>query len=125
RHLHRHHLRPALLRRRRAPQEAARRRRAGLARPGGQMRVSLLKTFLPALLLAGCTTVGPDYKRPAIALPAQFPESSEQKETTPIDARWWSLYGDRTLDELVASAQKSNADLRLAAARVSEAEAVL
>jgi len=76
-----------------------------------------------AILAAGCTTVGPDYKRPAIELPAQFPAGD------PADARlapsWWTLYRDATLDELVAAAQKNNADVRLAAARVREAEAVL
>ena len=74
------------------------------------------------LVLGACTTVGPDYKRPAIELPAQYPVAST--ETSSLPPAWWTLYADKTLDELVASAQKSNADLRLAVARVQEAEAV-
>jgi len=83
------------------------------------MRKSLL-----VLLLAGCTTVGPDYKRPEMPLPAEFPPKGP--ETGPaVAADWWTLYGDPTLNELVASAHKNNADLRLAAAQVQEAEAVM
>jgi multidrug efflux system outer membrane protein len=77
-----------------------------------------------ALLLGACTTLGPDYKRPAVELPAQYPEAAPA-EGPALAADWWRLYSDATLDELVASAQKTNADLRLAAARVQEAEGVL
>jgi multidrug efflux system outer membrane protein len=42
-----------------------------------------------------------------------------------VPADWWTLYSDATLNDLVAAARKSNADLRLAAARVQEAEGVL
>jgi multidrug efflux system outer membrane protein len=74
-------------------------------------------------LLAGCTSVGPDYQRPEIPLPAQYPaEATATGPTVALD--WWVLYNDATLNELIASAQKSNADMRLAAARVQEAEAV-
>jgi multidrug efflux system outer membrane protein len=76
-----------------------------------------------ALLVAGCTTVGPDYRRPPVELPAQFPagDAAEAK----LAANWWTLYRDATLDQLVAAAQKNNADVRLAAARVREAEGVM
>ncbi len=76
-----------------------------------------------ALLVAGCTTVGPDYQRPSVELPAQFPagDAAEAK----LAGNWWTLYGDATLDQLVAAAQKNNADVRLAAARVREAEGVM
>ena len=73
--------------------------------------------------LAACT-LGPDYKRPEMALPAQYTEPSPA-EGPAVAPDWWRLYSDATLDDLVASAQKSNADLRLAAARVQEAEGVL
>jgi multidrug efflux system outer membrane protein len=77
-----------------------------------------------ALALAGCATVGPDYQRPQIELPAQYPGLS-QKGEAPAPAEWWKLYADPTLEELVASAREKNADIRFAAARVREAEAVL
>lgn len=81
------------------------------------------KAFL-VLLLAGCTTVGPDYKRPDMPLPAEFPAPSAQGQPT-IQQDWWTLYGDPTLNELVASAHANNADLRVAAAQVLEAEAIM
>ena len=81
------------------------------------------KTFF-VLLLAGCTTVGPDYKRPEMPLPEQFPRKGSE-EGASVASDWWTLYSDATLNELVASARSNNADLRVAAAQVQEAEAVM
>src|SRR5207248_6593919 len=78
----------------------------------------------PAMRVGASTTLGPDYKRPAIALPAQYTEPSPAEGPT-VAPDWWRLYSDATLDDLVASGQKTNADVRLAAARVQEAEGVL
>jgi multidrug efflux system outer membrane protein len=77
-----------------------------------------------ALLLPACTMLGPDYRRPAQALPDTFVPAGAPGEPQ-LAADWWTLYGDAALDELVAAAQKNNADLRLAAARVEEAEGAL
>jgi multidrug efflux system outer membrane protein len=81
------------------------------------MRYALL-----AAVLAGCTTVGPDYERPEVQLPEKF---VQDQPGTPVSPDWWTLYGDPTLTELVAATRKGNVDLRLAAARVREAEALL
>jgi len=78
-----------------------------------------------ALLVAGCTTVGPDYERPEVALPEEFVLKVSSEERQEIQEAWWTLYSDPLLEELVSTAQKNNADLRLAAARVLEAEAQL
>jgi multidrug efflux system outer membrane protein len=84
-----------------------------------------LKKLLPLLLLAGCIKVGPDYTRPdVVPLPAAYPAESAPGDAV-IPADWWLLYSDATLNDLVASTRKANADIRLAAARVQEAEAVL
>ncbi|HEY8251149.1 MAG TPA: efflux transporter outer membrane subunit [Burkholderiales bacterium] len=83
-----------------------------------------MRSVFLVLVLAGCTTVGPDYKRPEMPLPAEFP--TQTAETGPsVALDWWRLYGDATLDELVASVHSNNADLRIAAAQVEEAEAVM
>ena len=80
---------------------------------------------LAALALAGCIKVGPDYTRPeVVALPAEYPTAVAPGEAV-VPADWWTIYSDATLNDLVASARKANADVRLAAARVQEAEAVL
>ena len=78
-----------------------------------------------ALAAAGCAMVGPDYKRPATGLPAAYGEASGTDARMPVPAQWWMLYGDPTLDELVRSGLERNADVRLAVARVEEAQAVL
>jgi multidrug efflux system outer membrane protein len=83
-----------------------------------------MRRFFLLLLAAGCTTVGPDYKRPAVELPSQYP-APVSEAAAPVSPDWWKLYGDATLDELVATSRKSNVDVRLAAARVREAEALL
>jgi multidrug efflux system outer membrane protein len=74
-----------------------------------------------AALLVGCTTVGPDYERPEMALPRAFPGDGAG-EAAPLAPEWWQSFGDASLDELVAAARAANSDLRLAAARVQEAE---
>jgi multidrug efflux system outer membrane protein len=87
-----------------------------------------MRRLLPLLLVAGCTTLGPDYKRPEVALPADYPEKLADAASAAegaVPANWWSLYQDAVLDELIASGQKSNADVRLAVARVQEAEGAL
>jgi len=74
------------------------------------------------LVLAGCAA-GPDYKRPDMPLPAAF-DGAAAEAAAPPPARWWQLYSDPLLDGLVGEALAANADLRLAAARVLEAEGV-
>jgi multidrug efflux system outer membrane protein len=84
-----------------------------------------MRRLVPVLLLAlgGCMTVGPDYKRPAMELPAAYPEAGD-KAAAEIPPGWWALYRDPLLNQLVGSAWERNADLRFAAARVQEAEAL-
>lgn len=76
------------------------------------------------LAAVGCTAVGPNHGRPATALPAAFPGQPEQAAPL-VPARWWALYGDPVLAPLVDEALARNADVRAAAARVDETEAVL
>ncbi len=86
-----------------------------------------MKRVLAVLLLAGCS-VGPKYERPEMPLPAQFPVAAQKVETPgepQIPADWWKLYNDPSLDALIASVRERNADLRIAAAQVEEAEAVM
>ena len=82
--------------------------------------------FVLAAALSGCAMIGPDYQRPAVNLPGAY----SQSESAPgaelrLPTDWWRLYKDQVLDGLVASGLKNNADLRIAAARIEEAEAVL
>ncbi|MEO8144963.1 MAG: efflux transporter outer membrane subunit [Betaproteobacteria bacterium] len=75
--------------------------------------------FASLLLLAGCATQ-PDYKRPAVELPAAWQESAAAR-----DGNWWRIYADPALEKLVEEALTRNTNLALATARVDEARALL
>jgi multidrug efflux system outer membrane protein len=87
------------------------------------MRSRLPAAAFLAALLAGCMTVGPDYKRPATDVPEQWPAMPAQGEAVP--ANWWLAYNDPVLNRLVDDALLNNLDLRQAIARVAEARAAL
>ena len=81
------------------------------------MTRQLLVTALAAAL-SGCM-VGPNYKRPPIAAPPQFRAGEQQPSQTSLgDVRWFNLFQDSTLHDLIAEAVKANYDIRIAAARV-------
>src|SRR6266851_2544530 len=80
--------------------------------------------LLAPLALAACM-VGPNYERPALGLPAAFGEPDVSGSAMALPQKWWMLYGDGTLNALVEAGLARNADIRLAAARVEEAEAAL
>lgn len=80
------------------------------------------------LALAGCA-VGPDYRRPDIALPGQFNEAKTLQDSASVSDSlvrndWWTLFNDPALDALIQQAMAGNADLLQAVARIEEAEAV-
>ena len=90
------------------------------------MTKSIFAAPCVALLLAGCAAAGPDYERPAMSLPGAYADApADIAPAAAISAEWWKLYGDERLDELVASALARNADMRIAVARIEEADANL
>jgi NodT family efflux transporter outer membrane factor (OMF) lipoprotein len=80
------------------------------------------------LALAACTTVGPNYKSPAPAAPAQTGFVGTASPAFTGDeppGRWWSLFRDPVLDGLIEQALAANTDLRVAAANLAQARALL
>jgi multidrug efflux system outer membrane protein len=78
------------------------------------------------MLLAGCGLAGPNYQRPPPGLPVSYPEpASGPAAPLAVPSDWWRLYRDATLDRLVSSGLEKNTDIRIAVARIEEAEAVL
>ena len=77
--------------------------------------------------LTACT-VGPDYERPKMDLPAQYtgetPVSATASTLQPSVMRrdWWALFNDPELDRLVNLALANNADLQMAVARIVQAQ---
>lgn len=99
-----------------------------------------------AVILTGCT-VGPNYKRPAVNVPAAYRQPSIDASTAPPatntpsatdaatrnqntaaslgDEKWWEVFQDKELQELIRTALKNNYDVRIAATRVLQAQAQL
>jgi multidrug efflux system outer membrane protein len=82
-----------------------------------------------ALLLSGCT-VGPNYKRPVVAVPPTYrgavPDETAQTDTAALgDQKWRDIFQDEQLRALIRIALQQNYDVRIAASRVLEANAQL
>jgi multidrug efflux system outer membrane protein len=82
-----------------------------------------------ALLLSGCT-VGPNYKRPTVAVPGSYrgtasAEAAQTQITALGHQKWWDIFQDEQLRTLIHTALNQNYDSRIAASRVLEAQAQL
>jgi NodT family efflux transporter outer membrane factor (OMF) lipoprotein len=77
------------------------------------------------LALAGGCSVGPDFKRPAVALPDRFRGSvpSDHAAASTGDLKWESLFHDDDLTRLIQSALADNFDLAVASERLLQARA--
>ena len=108
-------------------------------------RTALLSLlFFVTLGFTGCA-VGPNYKRPALSVPGTYrgtaPETAPTTEPSPSepakgpstypvpaslgDEKWWEVFRDQELQGLIRIALQNNYDVRIAAARVLEAQAQL
>jgi outer membrane protein, multidrug efflux system len=86
------------------------------------MRILLVLGLL-GLFFTGCT-VGPDYVRPGLDVPAAFiHEKGKAQETA--NTNWWKEFQDPVLDQLIAEALANNRDIKIAAANIEQAAAVL
>jgi multidrug efflux system outer membrane protein len=104
--------------------------------------------LVPVLGIVGFTgcTVGPNYKRPTMEVPGMYrgstddapenpdaklqpgqPEHARTEQATASlgDEKWWEVFQDPQLQSLIRKALKNNYDVRIAAARVFEAQAQL
>jgi multidrug efflux system outer membrane protein len=82
-----------------------------------------------ASALSGCT-VGPDYKRPRLDAPPENRRAASDTNTLSVrqslgDLGWWEMFEDPQLMSYLAEALTNSWDIRIAAARVLEAEANL
>ncbi|HZZ17702.1 MAG TPA: TolC family protein, partial [Candidatus Sulfotelmatobacter sp.] len=100
-----------------------------------KLRALLLGLSLTLLLSTGCA-VGPNYKRPSADVPGMYrgPSSSPQKQkedqqpAQPAaeslgDQKWWEVFQDKQLQDLIHTALQQNYDIRIAATRILEARA--
>ncbi len=109
----------------------------------------LIPFFFLILFTTACA-VGPNYRRPKVDVPGEYrgaslpdaapPQSGQQgsqpsgnpaqQASTPAeqslgDQKWWEVFQDPQLQELIRTALKQNYDVRIAAARIMEARAQL
>jgi outer membrane protein, multidrug efflux system len=81
------------------------------------------------VLVAGCA-VGPKYKKPVIDTPGGFrgenssPTSAASTESLGNE-KWWEVFDDPVLQQLIRTAFQQNYDVRIAASRVLQAQAQL
>ncbi|MBK4785611.1 MAG: efflux transporter outer membrane subunit [Pantoea sp. Pent] len=91
------------------------------------MKMMNIGALTAALLVAGCS-VGPDYQRPAMALPTHYKEAKGWTQATPQDAsrkgEWWTVYHDATLSSLLRQVSISNQNVASYAAQYREAQAL-
>ncbi len=100
--------------------------------------ISTKKTSLLITAILGGCTVGPDYHKPRMNVPASFsaattqPTATAQITTLPsapapgVDVtRWWESLNDAELNSLVDRAIAANPDLHIALNRLQEAREVV
>jgi multidrug efflux system outer membrane protein len=90
------------------------------------MKNTALLGILAVLVLESSCMMGPKYKRPTVEVPQEYrapaPEQAAQASSLGNE-QWWQVYQDPVLTQLIHTAIGQNYDVRIAAARVLEAQA--
>lgn len=77
-----------------------------------------------ALLAGACTTLTPDYERPAAPVPTSFPGVTADSEARAVaDIAWRDYFADPRLRELIELALANNRDLRISTLNIEQARA--
>jgi multidrug efflux system outer membrane protein len=91
------------------------------------VKTSIFVLVMTVGLLVGCT-VGPNYHRPSVQTPQAFRAPSPQpapEAASLADLRWFEVFKDEKLQDLIKTSLVDNYDLRDAVARVEAARANL
>src|SRR5437879_6190749 len=96
-------------------------------------RATEMRIFIALLGVAifgsGCT-VGLNYKKPTIPVPGTYrglpPEEAGKTDAASLgDQKWWEVFQDEQLRSLIRTALQQNYDVRIAGARILQAQAQL
>ncbi len=87
------------------------------------IRPSRLTLLLPALLLAGCVNLAPDYQQPQAPIPQQWPANGELGSAS-AQIGWQAFFLDARLKQVIEQTLANNRDLRVAALNVEKARAL-
>lgn len=104
--------------------------RQALAKPARRRPAFRPLAGLACAVLAACVS-GPDYQRPPMAMPTAFRQEPPAgwKQAQASDrlprGRWWTLFGDSTLDALADQAVAANYTVQVSEAAVRQARAQL
>ncbi|MBX9959005.1 MAG: efflux transporter outer membrane subunit [Burkholderiaceae bacterium] len=82
-----------------------------------------LTAFAAALVLAGCSMT-PEYQRPVLPVPEAWPADAPATAAASKPVDWASFFPDERLRALIKLSLEHNRDLRIATARVAEAQAL-
>jgi outer membrane protein, multidrug efflux system len=91
------------------------------------IRTRSLAASVMLLSLCSCM-VGPNYKRPPVTMPDQYrglaPDAAQQASGEVFgEMKFWTVFQDKVLEDLIGEALANNYDMRIAAARVAQARA--
>jgi multidrug efflux system outer membrane protein len=94
------------------------------ASPRRALRGHIIGAIMTFVWLTSCM-VGPDYERPSVEIPPQFRAAMTSESQSIADLKWFEVFKDEQLQELIRTALAQNYDLRDAVARVDAARANL
>jgi len=85
-------------------------------------RVSCWVLAAFCLWMVGCMKMGPDFKKPDLqmAQPEKYQYQPKKAALVVPEDRWWEVFGDPHINDLVEKVLKNNPDLQQAAARILE-----
>ncbi|MCG6878148.1 MAG: efflux transporter outer membrane subunit [Deltaproteobacteria bacterium] len=74
------------------------------------------------LWTSGCMKMGPDFKKPDLQMsePKKYQYDPKKAALVVPEDRWWEVFGDPHINDLVEKVLKNNPDLQQAAARILE-----
>ncbi len=80
------------------------------------------RVVLVVIFFSGCLKMGPDYQKPDIglAIPESFQHEQTVSEKPQLNDKWWQVFGDPELDQLVEKVIKNNLDIQMATHRILE-----
>ncbi len=82
--------------------------------------------LLILLIMAGCTALGPDFKKPDAPLMENWQQSGASISKKPLkQGEWWKFFNDPVLSELIQTAYQQNLSLQVAGLRIVESRAQL
>src|SRR5690242_8406434 len=87
--------------------------------------LSIALIAITTMVLASCT-VGPNYSRPNVPAPPSYrgPDNAPAPadKASLGDEKWWNVFNDPVLQDLIRTAFKQNFDVQIAATRVLQAQ---